>query len=69
MASAKPATERDLMTFRSYWRDGELVSEGRRRGLDPPSSQMKEVCKMMAEAVPMNEGMIEVVMTVRPVYE
>lgn len=70
MTTTGPSRDRDLMTFRSYFTDdGDLVSEGRRKGLDPPSVQMKDLYKMMAEAVPMNEGAIEVVMTVRTVYE
>ena len=66
-AKAEPSQERDLISFRRYWDDGAFVSEGRRKGLDPARVQMKDLYKMMAEAVHDDGQEIEVVMTVRPV--
>jgi hypothetical protein len=57
---------KDILTFRHYWTGDCFVSEGRRTGFDPPKVQMKELCELMAKAVPDDGSEIEVVMTVRP---
>lgn len=69
MTATEPVWGNDLLNFRRYWTKGGLVSEGTRRGMDPPSGQMKELYEFMARAVPDGGNEIEVVMTVRLIEE
>jgi hypothetical protein len=71
MTTTERSLGRELMSFRSYWsaEDGTLVCEGRRTGMDPPIEQMKNLFKLMSKVVPDVGREIEVVMTVRSVYE
>ncbi|GAB4686005.1 hypothetical protein MOKP106_40970 [Mycobacterium avium subsp. hominissuis] len=68
VATTEPDRHSDLVAFRRYWSgDDELVCEGRRRGLDAPRKQMKELYELMSKAVPDDGREIEVVMTVRSI--
>jgi hypothetical protein len=61
--------EHDFLTFRHYWTDGGFVFEGHRKGMDPPSGQMKDLYEFMAKAVPDGGDMMEVVMIVRHIEQ
>ena len=56
----------NLLTLRHYRTEDGFVSEGRRKGFDPPREQLEELYEVMTKALPEGGNAWEVVMIVRP---